>query len=460
MYQASFGGAASIVPFASVPAFTETNPRSVVQINGTSYLPTTWSTTRNGHGATDDATITLPIKGNPDFSIELFNGPLTTDSSPANSGTTAPDDTPVYAQIFAGYPQDLTPGSLTTQGMTTRFLGVVDLYTVQCDDNTVSFTCRSLAAPLVDNKITNVALGMTSVQFAQALANALNLNTAITNFAQYGLTPITLQEMLGREFIGGSNFNTALYNLKPWDVLLQCAQFDDADVWVDGDTLNYQVADFVQRKKIALGYGSGGIAQIVKPVLTHSIQFSKNIRVEVRSYQRKTRLSTVTRTDTAANGGVILTQSSKTVTSAPIFGTPNTVSSSTNPATGITSTTESSSSGGNVSSGFTSPGSESGKETYKIYRPNISPAAANALAQALWRKYSEQEYALSFSVPMSPALFSSWSITALLEITGLPYSEFNTEFYPRRYTESWNPEGDGWMLSPECVNHVLAQGSV
>ena len=92
----------------------------------------------------------------------------------------------------------------------------------------MTFTARSLAAPLVDQKITSAPMNMTAPEFAGAYAKALGLtlNTQLLP----GTQPITIQQMLGREFVGGPAFNSLVYNMRPWDILLQCALFDDTEV--------------------------------------------------------------------------------------------------------------------------------------------------------------------------------------------------------------------------------------
>ena len=420
------------------PYFESNNPRAVVAIDGNRYLPEAYEITYNAHGATDEASITLPISGNPDFSVEFYRPP----GSP---------NVPAYVQIWAGFPASPVPLSLDTSNLASRFYGIVDLYNPVFHDDKVTFKCRSFAAPLVDNKLTSAPVTMNSQQFAQVCANYVGLTLDYQLNA--GATPITLQEALGQEFIGGASFNTATYNKKYWDMLIQLAQFDDADVWVDQTTLHYVAPGLIKRAVIPLAWGKN----IHAIDATHSIQFSKNIQVEVRTYQKRTRQSTTVRVTTDDSGGVTVTNSSKSVSTSPVFGTPDLVSTITTP-TG-TSTTSSVTSGGSYSSGFTQPGSESGKERYIFYIPNITPARANQLAQAKWRQISMHEYSINLELPVTQVTLPNMAVTALLKITGLPYQFTNDQYWPRRITETMDVQG-GWRWQIDAVNHTLPMGAV
>ena len=431
-------------PRVDAPVFDASKPRSVVRINGASYLPKHWTVNRNGHGATDDATFSLSLKMNPDFSRML-----------AQSGEKA--FKPVPISIWAGYPSNPLPGSTSIDGMVQRFLGNADIYEATPDADDVTFTCRSLAAPLVDQKLTSAPMNMTAQQFAQAFATALGLKLNVV--LAPGVTPITIQEMLGREYEGGSSFNAVVFNMHPWDILLQCALFDDTDVWVDGNVLNYASPSLIKRNRVVVPYGS----LMREPKLSHSLQLNRNIRVEVRSWSTKTRTAVAVRAEGNPNDGITISQTSRTSTTSPIFGTPSVVSTSISP-TGVASTISTTS--GGVVNATTALGSEPTKQIYKIVdRHGLNLANANKLAQSLWRQYSAQEYAIEFSLRMTPSLLKTLSITSLFAVSGLPYALFNRTgmanegYYPRTIVETFDSK-EGWDLSVVAVNHVLPSGAV
>jgi hypothetical protein len=469
--------APSLVPFVRNPEFAFSgHARSVVQINGASYLPIRWNLTTNGHGATDSGTLTLKIWGNspdrdnPDFSVLLSQTPDATvpqaDQGTANNGA----DQPVYCQIFAGLFDDgnvPAPESLSTSGMVTRFIGILDNYSAKFKGNEVTFALRSIAAPLVDNKITQATGAQTGVDFARAQATALGLG--FVSILPNGYQPIRLQEVFAREFIGGANFDAEIHNKRIWDLIIQCALFDDCDVFVDPvtATLYYANPSLLDRIDVDLAWGDKNSGFLLADAEgTHSLQFSKNIQVEVRTYQKRIKQSTTVRVSTDPNGGgVTITQRSATVTSSPNFGTNQSVSQSISPTGG--STTIVSGSGGGYSSGFTAPGKESGKQRYVIYVPNLTPQQANNLAQALWRDYTMHEYGLKIKLPVRPELLNSFSVTSLVHIAGLPYAEFNSDasggsqngYWPRRIEESFDRSG-GWWWDADLLNHALANGAV
>jgi hypothetical protein len=406
-------------------------------INGEPYIPIRWSVNKNGHGAADDASITLSIKNNPDFSVQLFQ-------------TGNSDFVPVPIAIYAGFPTNPQAGSLSTTGMSLRFIGNADLYTADVDGNEVTFTGRSLAAPMLDTKLTSAPMNMTAPQFAQAYATRLGLTLNVL-LEDPNEQPVTIQQMLGREYIGGPQLNAFVYNLHPWDILLKCALFDDVDVWVDNNTLNYVAPTKVQRTVCAIAYGQF----LMAPKLSHSVLFNKNIRVEVRSYQHHSKIATVYRAEGDASSGVTVTSSSKYVVSAPVFGTTETTSTTISP-TGQT-TTVSSSSGGKTGA-TTGSESESNRQVYTFYPRNLNPAKCSSFAQSMWRQLSAQEYSMEFSVMMTPSILSQLSISSLLKITGLPYSNFNRAgsvndgYYPRKLVETYDPASGGWDVSVTCIN--------
>ena len=467
--------------------YEENVPHAVVIINGAPYVPYSYRATFNGHGATDDATIVLTLSNNPDFTASLAN-----DGGPAGNLVALPDgtlavalpnasggvtttpateaqiaafdsggpNTPIFVEIWAGFRN--TPAATTDlSGLTQRFSGLLDAYSMAPDADEVTFTARSLASPFVDQKLTSAPMGQTSIQFVNAMAAAIGLtaNIALVD----GVKPITVQETLGREFVSSANFNTALFNLHPWDLMLQMALFDDVDVWVSGNTLNYIAPSKVQRTTINLTYGGDGQTPgILRPVGTHSTQLNKNIRVEVRSYTEKIKQSVVYRVD-STDPGITVTSSTKTISaSMPLFGTDQVVSTHISP-TGQKSVAISSGSGGGFA-GTTSAASESGKMIYKVYRPNLTAQRCNQLALAMWRQYSMHEFALSFDLPVTQARLADFSITSLLRVSGLPYDAFNSHnsadmYYPRQIVESFDTTS-GWMWSVHAVNSVLPEGAV
>ncbi len=431
----------ALSPTTFNPFYDRSAPRAVVALNGSRYVPVKYSITFNAHGATDEASIELPISSNPDFTAAL-----------ANSDDTSSE--PIYAEIYAGFPSSPAVGSTDISQLSQRFLGVVDRYEARFSDDSVTFPCRSLAAPLVDNKVTFSPINMTGAQFGAAIAAMLGLtfNLGLRSRQQ----SFTIAEVLGKELVGGTNLTAGIFNKTYWQILLQCALFDDVDVWVSNATLNYVAPDVITRKTIAATYGHN----ISMPVGDHSVQFNKNIRVEVRTYQTRTKTSTTWRVDSnlGSAGGVTQTSSSKITSSSPLFGTNQNVSTTTN-AAGITSTTVSSSSGGSFK-GLNQPASESGLERYIYYLPNLTPAKCNALALSYWRQLSMKQYSIDFSMAVTEKLLAQVDITSLFQVSGLPYTAFNDKYWPRRIDETFDPSEGGWSWAIHAANTQAPMGGV
>jgi hypothetical protein len=417
----------TLLPFQPAPIFELGSIRGYVTINGVQCSFKSFSYDGNAHGATDTATVIIAIKTNPDWTAQL------------PTGTNAP----IYANVYVGYVDEASGAA----AYTLRFAGCVETYDIDEDGDETTFELRSLAMPLIANKITTpfASQQMTTIQFIQEQAArfglGVNINVAAT---------ATLQDVLASEFV------TGVRNWTIWDLMLQCAQYDDVDVWVDkSGVLNYQAAFAVDRTPISLYYGR----DLRRLRGKHSPQYSKNIKVEVRSYVKRTRISTTSRIiSNPAGGGVTTQTSTRTVTGEPVFGTNETVTHSISPTGQVTSTVTSLT-GGASSSGFTSIASESGLEVYPVYVSGKNTQACDDLAAKMERQIAMLEYITTLSIPVTADLLPVMDITALLNVTGSRFSKLNASYWPRKLTESLDA-GDGWVWEVECVNHTLPQGAV
>jgi hypothetical protein len=426
-------------------------PRTVVIIDGDRFIPLSWTATITAHGATNSASVVLDIAGNPDFSAALYR-------DPANAS-----NAPVYIEIWAGFPTDPKPGSLDISEMKRWFLGIVDMYSAKFAADRVTFSCRSLAASLVDSYMTNVTGALTSVQFVQQQAAQIGMTANIQ--LPPGFQPVTLREVYARQFEGGSNFQAEIRKKKIWDVILECAQFDNVDVWESNDqpVINYAAPELVDRPDCTLSYGSN-IEDIEG---THSIEFNKNVVVKVFTYQRRTRTTTSTRiqTNQGIGGGITVKTKTTNNTSSPIFGTSSSVSQTIG-ENGQVSYSVSSSSGGASSGTGAEAAGESGKQVYKFFYPNLDPTRVETLAKAIWRKISMLEYAIDLpKQAITTYLYDQLAITSYLSIFGLPYVFFNTDtlgkkYWPREIVMSFEPGGSGWTAAVKAVNHTLPSGAI
>ena len=469
------------------PKFEHAAVRAVAVIEDTFYQVVHAEIEHNAHGATDSAQVVLPISSNPDFSV-MFQRSDGTNGTPNNA------DVPVRISIYAGYPTSPAPQSLDVSQLSLRFSGIVDIYSAHFSSDEVTFKCRNLAAPLVDFPATYLAMNQTSAQLVTELATSVGLtpNILLVN------PPVTVQQVFASEFVGGANFASTVANVKAWDLLLKCALFDDVDVWVslkDGvPYLNYAAPSLIPRTTVNLVYGR----DLIDLTVEHSIQYAKNIRVEVHTYQHRIKQATTHHVATALGGGIDETPSSKTIVSSPVFGTAEQTSTTTT-GEGNVSTTLTNVSGG-ASNAITGPGKESAQERYVRYIPNLSPAMCQQVARAIWRQISMHEYRQNITFPMTPGLLKVFDISMLLNVTGSPYSNANsvftgtepitntatvsssnaatvssnstsvnvarpdtrtdTRYWPRRITETIDPNSSGWTLAAETVSHALPGGAV
>lgn len=428
------GRAYPLAPVSPKAVYKQLQPRFVVKLNGQVFLGKSYELELNAHGDADTATIVLPIKTYPDWSA-LFNA------------TSLGPDSPVYVEIWAGFPPQGWAGNTTAQ-LTRRFYGLLDTGAFCHESDETTLTCRSLAAPLLTTKITTPFTGQnatTTVAFIQQQAARFGLTANIQ------LNPnspaATMQQVLASEFV------TGVRNWSIWQLMLQCAQMDDVDLWVDSQgVLNYCAPAQVQRST----YSYAWLSNISKFTATHALQFSKNIRVEVRSWVKRTRVSSVTRVESTVDDDTATVQQFvRTVTSTPIFGTLSSVTQTVSP-TGTT-IAQSTSSGGAASSGFLTPGSDSGLEIYVVYAHNKTPQQCNDLALKIWRQITQHEWMIDMEAPVTPTDLGM-NITALLSVSGSPFSEVNQRYWPRQIREIYHP-AQGFYRQYTAVNHQNPLGS-
>jgi hypothetical protein len=434
------------------PGYHSQSPRFVVKIDGNPYIGESFDYTQNSHGATDEATVTLPVSG--DNNLPVVNGfagiyPDWTRSI-ERSTELGNANTPVLVELWSGEPSDpSTFGPSNLSGLLLRFSGVVDAYSVVLEDNKTTFTCRSLAFPLTSTKITAPfprESSVTTVAFIQQQAKRFGLKVAAPNLVG---EPALMIDVLGGMFV------TAVRAWYIWDLFLQCAQFDNVDIWVDRTgTIHYETASLVDRKPVFYIWNSNckGLSG------THSPQFSKNIRVQVHSWTARTKTTSGVRVTTDPETGGITTSSySRKVTSSPIFGTTESVVTSIS-ADGTVSTSLGSSSGGGASGGSGSE-SESGLEKYIYFPKNKTLAQCEAMARQIWEQISQHEYAIKLSAPVTPVDLKLMDVSAKIVLSNHPMVKFNGAYFPREIVETFDPKS-GWHWVIDAINHRPSQNGV
>jgi hypothetical protein len=427
--------------------FEKTSPRVLVNVDGFPFIPKSYDLSVNVHGATDEATVVFPIKGYPDWTQMVYRGD--------DAGNA---DQPVFIQIYAGFPGDVS--NISTSQLNLRFYGVLDQYTIRRRADETTFQCRSLAAPLVSNTITIGLKGgpgvNTTTAFIQQMATKYNLATTSNGVSTIQLAPGqtagTVTDVLAQNFVAG------IRNVGIWDLMLQCAQYDDVMLWVDEQgVLWYASPTGLVRNKVKIAYGT----DLLDLEITHSPQFSKNVLVEARANQKRTKTSIVYRVGTNANAdGTITTPSIQTVsTTQPIFGTNQSVSTTTD-STGISSVRLSSVIGGTYTGKAAAPAAYSGKERYVFnLKGALSPSQVAAYAQKMWRQISEHEFSVTMTLPVTKAMFGSINSQTQFNLT-TGFQKANGAYWPRRIHESFDPKNGGWKFEIDAVNHEFAQGQI
>jgi|SRR6185437_8317394 len=443
------------------PVYLRQAPRCLVKIDGNIYFPKSYTYTQNAHGATDEATITLPIDGKANFA-GISGGGLSSlypdwTVSIQRSDEAGNAGQPVVAEIWAGFPTNLAGVSQKSlDGLYLRFRGCVDMYSGVLEENQTTFSCRSLAFPLTSTKIVTPFPredSVTTIAFIQQQAARFGLKLAPPKLAN---PPFLMIDVLGSEFI------TGVKGWYIWDLMLQCALMDDVDIWVDRTgTIHYEAASLVgnpngQRAKVYYQWGSNckGLAS------THSPQFSKNVRVEVHSYTPRTRTGSVTRVQTDLNGGIKTSSYTRQTSSTPIFGTTSSIITTIS-SNGTVTTSESTSSGGGANGG-TGSESESGIQKHIFFVKNKTLAQCEVIAQQIWRQISMHEYAIKLRAPVTPADLKVMDVTAKIVLSGHPWALFNepfSYFWPREIVETFDTK-TGFFWEIDAVNHELPQGAV
>lgn len=403
----------------------------VAVIAGTKYAVAKCSVELNAHGASDSADVTIPLSTSPDFTAMFKN--------------TAWVPLQIYVGVYNAQPPASHPAKLSIAGKQQIFGGSIDVNTMSFHDDTITFKCRSLAALLIDNRLTGIPKNMTTFEFATAVAKQYGLTPYVSPLP--GQVPTTIAELYAHDFAVG------IINDRIWDVLMKAAAVDDMDVWVTGSNFYYMAPSMIPRNTIDLKYGR----DIETLTAEHSAS-SKAIRVEVRIYNQRTRSSSIQRVELSNDGTVSTTSSSRFVTSTPDWGTKNTSTTSIS-STGSVSTTQSVVSGGPQQTfAGRGPDNQNGALIYKFYRPNWTLERANKFAQTTLNRLHMQEYTVNIRIPITESKFTQIAITSEVRLHGVPMALVNDTFWPRKITYNFDP--DSPSIDLECVNISLPVGQI
>jgi hypothetical protein len=421
-------------------------PRSVVVIGGLQFTPTEWSIRLSAYGDVDTCDITLPLSTTPDFGAK----------------TTTGNSMPVA--IYAGFPANPTVGSYSYKELSLRFAGVVDQFLPQADDDELKVSCRSNGALLADTKTTVRWQNQTTIQAIQQMAAEHGLT--VVSQLRSGQTPAQMSLIWQRNFI------LANRDIYEWELIVAASLVDDVRVWVEGTTVFY-VAPKASNQSGTDQYTKQMTVKwrrdLIKLGGQHSPQFSKNIQVEVRTWQPSQRLSTRVIGGLDANGNLNVKSKTISAVSQPIFGT-RTVESSevivNSDGTVTPETATSTSIGGGSNTGFTTEPSSSLIERYIEHVSNMSRQDAINYAIAKWRQISAHTFNISLSRAMTKNALPKIGRNTIFQVTNHPWPSFNLGYHAMRIDENFsvarNPGGEsaGWTFDLDGVNHVPQQQGV
>jgi hypothetical protein len=393
-----------------------TQPRAVAIIYGRRVVPISARVTYASQGMNDTASLEL---GN-DFDWSTFL------KSPTNDGE-------ILVEVYAGFPVNPPPNSTDVSQLQRIFLGCVQHYDIDEPDDVWKFECSSLATLLMAEKQTTLVANQTTTQFIEAIAKAKGLKTDIRLAPRQ--QPATVQQVLAQDFVVG------VKNIRPWSMFAAFAQVDDVELSIRFDTVRYWSHIYGQRPKWPIAYG----ADLVTVKGTHSPQFNKNIQVEVRSYQQRVSYST----RYGPNGA-----KSKTTVTTPVFGSGASITT-----TSDGTMTSHSTSGGFFNSGALSIPSSSSKERVVLHADGLTKDQADAFALAEWKRRSRQEYRISVSLPVTPALLKVLDQDLAFVLSGHPSDAFNSSSSAPEYRQQRTVQtisiADGYNLEMDLINHQL-----
>lgn len=442
----------SPAPFVGAPFQEANDPRALIYFPDYGIvIPDSYNLTLAIHGASDTATVVVPNKGAPDWTQVLRR-----DTSLGNAND------PVYIQIYAGFKKGTQDPTLSNLKL--RFWGVVDQFEIDWGppNDWTTFTCRSLAAPLIDTKVVvPFTQNFTTVEFVAYAAKTAGMPAPVTHLIA---PPATMQQVLAQELLAG------VHSFSLWEMLVRAALTDDCDVWVTPTgVIHYEARTRTTRLKTPMLLGR----DINVPVqFTHSPQFSKNVQVDIKIYNPQTKTATISRALLSPDGSSMnLISGTRTVTSEKIFGTLTTVTHSisqpyasmggTNIPSMATTTVSTAAPGGgtfNASAGEGKVAGDSGKEKYVLWlKGGITQQQALAQARQMFLEISQHEYSARFRVPITEKLIETFDINNNIQLQGVPYRFFNGEYWPRELTEIYSVTG-GFDWDVHAINHAPPQG--
>ena len=207
------------------------------------------------------------------FTADTFSASFALQGMPSNLGASYwSDSSNDQIQISIGL-QDATP--------VPYILGQVDNVDIDQIKQIMTLTGRDLSAPLIDTKTTEKYQNLTSSDIANKIAafHGMQTNIAVTT-TKVGTYYVEDQVQLTREE-------------SEWDLLIYLAQHEGFDLWVSGNTLNFQPSldlDTITPYQLVYsdaGTGGGGkFSNCVGLKMVRSQTLAKDVIVNVRTWNQ------------------------------------------------------------------------------------------------------------------------------------------------------------------------------
>jgi hypothetical protein len=443
----AYSGASKTYPTMADPAIhynpkavDSTAPRAIVKIMGIQATPIDYQVTHNAHGVMDTASFSIAQPGGIDWAKALEN-PNNTDDA-------------IVCEIYAGFPSSTDPAQINIAQLSQRFLGILDKNPFNARGGLWKFECSSLATLLLREKQTTLIQGQSTVQYITAVAKQAGLQTSIL-LGPGGAAPMS------RVF--AKMFSVGIHTVHPWAIIQACAQVDDCDLWLRGDTIYYWTPQRVEnRPRVVFQYGQDFLECEVETDPQTAAD------VQVISYHDKTKTSHSTRI--AANGTV--TTSDHVSVTVPNFGQGGGENFGYS-SSGTASVSSSQTSGGVYKAGVGTMPRASTRETLVYHIPNLTPAEARAMAQTISLQLGRSERKATFEFAITPDILKVLSVETLFELYGHPSAPYNTgaktplpnappsvnyAYFQRQIEESYSMQV-GFRAKSTCLNHGTPQGA-
>lgn len=352
-------------------------PRGAVSINGTYVDWVSWEVDNNNYYMADTFKVTIPTSTLPPLlPVSYFS------STPA-----------ILVEIFGGFPP--FPNIFNSLGLDSIIVGQVDDITYEPHNALITLSGRDLTAKFIDNKTTEKFQNLTSSQIATLLAQ------------RRGLTPVVTKTTIKSGKYYEIDHVRMTDQKSEWDLLTYLAHEENFDVFVKGQSLYFQPKASTTAVPYVIDYSlplfSGvPVANFVQMELSRNLNLSKDIIVEVRSWNQKQKKGFTKKATATHNKNTVLAGAAQPVGEA---------------------------------------------ETYSFVYPNLTPEQALQKAQNLLQEFSKHEMKSRIFMPGNNLVMAQ----STLKIIGTN-TNWDQVYYVDSAIRSMVFEG-GYDLRLEVKNH-------